>query len=264
MQVNLVDVFTTTPGQGNPAAVVIGRLSVGEMQHVAATTGLETTFVDGTQLTYVQPSGAPMTLCGHGTLAALSVLDRQGPFTITAPAGELSVNVDSGLLGLAMPPVTLGEELDPAVAAAGLEIEPGAIDGPVLVGSAGRPKLIVPLRSVASLDGLQPSQAAVDACCKAVNATGIYAFTRQERVMGATADARHFCTGAGIYEDPATGVAAVVLAWYLWHYGVLPGCVSVKIAQGHAMGRPSLIMARQENGRVWIYGQAVRGGTREL
>jgi predicted PhzF superfamily epimerase YddE/YHI9 len=50
MQVNLVDVFTTTPGQGNPAAVVIGCLSVGEMQHIAATTGLETTFVDGTQL----------------------------------------------------------------------------------------------------------------------------------------------------------------------------------------------------------------------
>ncbi|HWI51220.1 MAG TPA: PhzF family phenazine biosynthesis protein, partial [Symbiobacteriaceae bacterium] len=66
MQAQLVDVFTLTPGQGNPAAVVqnAGNLTNADMAGIAARLGMETTFVDGTTLRYYQPSGAAMTLCG--------------------------------------------------------------------------------------------------------------------------------------------------------------------------------------------------------
>jgi PhzF family phenazine biosynthesis protein len=206
-----------------------------------------------------------MTLCGHGTLAALAVMGKQGKFTVSTPAGDLGVSVEPHLAGMAMPPVTFGEELDPAVAARGLGIEAGAIDGPVQVVGAGRPKLIVPLTSLEALDGLAPEETAVEEGCAATGATGIYPFTRKERVFGAMADARHFPAGAGIKEDPVTGVGALALAWYLWRYGVAPGCGSVKIAQGHAMGRPGLVMVRQESGGdTWIYGQVALGGTRIL
>lgn len=265
MKAYFVDVFTATPGQGNPAAVVLGAFPEAEMANAAITIGLETTFVDGTTLHYYQPSGARMTICGHGTLAALAVLGREGKFSVTAPAGELRVAVEPHRIGFTMPQVTLSGEMDSEVAAVGLDIDPGDIDGPVLLGSAGRPKLIVPLRSLAALDALKPSQASVDACCKQVGATGVYAFTRQDRGFGAQADARHFCYGAGFYEDPATGNAAVALARYLWQHSVMPGCACVRIAQGHAMGRPSLILVKQEpDGQTWIYGQAAIGGTREL
>jgi trans-2,3-dihydro-3-hydroxyanthranilate isomerase len=267
MQAQLVDVFTLTPGEGNPAAVVTeaGNLTHVEMAGIAARLGLETTFVDGTTLRYYQPSGAPMTLCGHGTLAALAVMGREGEFQVSTPSGDLRVLVEPHLSGLQMPPVTLGEPLPPEVAARGLGIDPSDIDGPVQVGSAGRPKLLVPLRSTEALDGLRPDQAAIDEACAAVGATGIYPFTRKQRVFGAMADARHFCTGAGIYEDPATGVAAVVLGWYLIIHGVAPGCSRIKISQGHAMGRPSLILVRQDDaGHLWIHGQAVIGGTLDL
>lgn len=264
MQAQLVEVFTTEPGQGNPAAVVLnaGGLSAADMGGIAAKLDRETTFVDGTIFRYYQPSGAAMTICGHGTLAALAVMGREGRFAASLPVGEVPVAVEGSLLGMRMPPVTVGEPLDPAVAARGLGIDAAEIDGPVQLAGCGRPKLLVPLRSLRVLDSLQPDQAVVEAVCAELGATGIYPFTCEERVFGSHADARHFCAGAGIYEDPVTGVAAAALAWYLWLHGVIPGCAPVKVSQGHAMGRPGLVMVRQEPGpRVWLYGQAVVGGT---
>jgi trans-2,3-dihydro-3-hydroxyanthranilate isomerase len=258
-----VDVFTTTPGKGNPAAVVLGgdHLSGAEMAGMAAELGLETTFVSGTTLRYYLPSGSPMMLCGHGTLAALAVLKtrgRTGRFTVSTPAGDLPVSVEEYLLGMAMPGVTFGDPVDPAIAARGLGIDVSEIDGPVQVASAGRPKLMVPLRSTGVLDALAPGATAVEEACAATGATGLYPFTRNARSPGAVADARHFPAGAGIPEDPVTGTAAVALAWYLWRHGAAPGCGAITIEQGHAMGRPGTMVVRQEgDGRTWIYGQAV-------
>lgn len=258
-----MDVFTTEVGLGNPAAVVFGGddLSPASMAGLAAELGVETTFVSGTTLRYYQPSGAPMTICGHGTLAALAVLQQKGKtgrFTISAPAGDLAVAVEPFLLGMAMPSVTLAEPIDPRIAARGLGIDPAEIDGPVQVASAGRPKIMVPLRSVEALDRLRPDPTAVEEASAAAGATGLYPFTLNARSFGAVADARHFPAGAGIYEDPVTGTAAVALAWYLWHHGAAPGCGSIKIEQGHAMGRPGMCAVRQEgDGKSWIFGQAV-------
>jgi trans-2,3-dihydro-3-hydroxyanthranilate isomerase len=267
MQVHLVDVFTTTPGLGNPGAVVLeaGGLSGAEMGGVAAKLGLETTFVDGTTLRYYTPSGTAMMLCGHGTLAALAAMGKPGRFSVSTPVGDLAVAAEGKLFGMAMPPVIFGELLEPGVAATGLSIAAEGIDGPVQVAGAGRPKLIVPLRSLEALDGLRPDDASVEEACAATGATGIYAFTCKERVFGTAADARHFPAGSGIKEDPVTGVGALALAWYLWRHGAAPGCGSLKIAQGHAMGRPGMVMVKQEpDGQTWVYGQAVIGGTRTV
>lgn len=258
----MVDVFTTEPGKGNPAAVVLqDDLSAPAMAGLAVELGVETTFVSGTTLRYYQPSGAPMSLCGHGTLAALAVLQqkgRTGRFSISAPVGDLDVAIEPYLLGMAMPSVTFAEPVDPAIAAKALGIAVDDIDGPVQVASAGRPKLMVPLRSTESLDALRPDPALVEEVCAATGATGLYPFTLNARSFGAVADARHFPAGAGIYEDPVTGVAAVALAWYLWRHGAAPGCGSIKIEQGHAMGRPGMCAVRQQgDGQTWLFGQAV-------
>lgn len=148
--------------------------------------------------------------------------------------------------------------MDPAIAARGLGIEASAIDGPVQVASAGRPKLLIPLRSTVALNALRPDPAAVAEVCAATGATGLYPFTLNARSPQAVADARHFPAGAGIYEDPVTGVAAVALAGYLWRHGKVPGCGAVVIEQGHAMGRPGTCAVRREgDGRTWLFGQAV-------
>ncbi|HYG58625.1 MAG TPA: PhzF family phenazine biosynthesis protein [Symbiobacteriaceae bacterium] len=267
MQAHFVDVFTTTPGQGNPAAVVMdaGRLSGPEMAGIAAQLGVETTFVDGTTLRYYQPSGHAMVLCGHGTMAALAVMGNEGEYTVSTPVGDLPVKVERYLFGMAMPPVTFGPALDPQIAATALGIDLSQIDGPVQIVGGGRPKLIVPLMSLEALEALRPDSQAVEEACTGVGATGIYPFTRKVRALGASAEARHFPAGAGIYEDPVTGVGGLALAWYLWHYGCCGGCCGVKVAQGFEMGRPGMMMIRQEqDGHTWLYGQAAIGGTRQL
>ncbi|HEY3366873.1 MAG TPA: PhzF family phenazine biosynthesis protein [Symbiobacteriaceae bacterium] len=260
MQVHLVDVFTKAPGQGNPGAVVLdsGGLTGPVMAGVAARLGLETTFVDGTTLRYYQPSGTAMTLCGHGTLAALAVMGRAGRFKVSTPAGDLPVDVQPELLGLAMPGVSFRDPVAASVAAQALGLDPAEIDGPVQPGGSARPKLLVPVRSTAVLDALRPESRQIEEACATTETTGIYVFTCKARTFGATADARHFPAGAAIYEDPVTGVAAVALAWYLWKHGVAPGCGALKIEQGHAMGRPGRMLVKQEpDGRTWLYGQAV-------
>lgn len=262
MKAYLVDVFTTEPGKGNPAGVVVAEgLHEAEMARLAQRLGLETTFVDGAALRYYMPAGEPMNLCGHGTLGALAVMGRQGRFTVSTPAGELSVDAQPQLLGLCMPAPTFGEPVGPAVAATALGIDQAVIDGPVQPVGTGRPKLMVPVISVEVLDGMRPDPRAVAEACEATGTTGLYPFTMKARSFGVQADARQFPAGGGLAEDPVTGTAAAALAWYLWHHGALPGCVSVKIEQGHAMGRPGMVAVRQEPGqRTWIYGRAVVTG----
>jgi PhzF family phenazine biosynthesis protein len=262
-----VDVFTTEPGRGNPAAVVLdaGGLSGAEMGGIAARLGLETTFVDGVTLRYYMPEGQPMNLCGHGTIAALAVMGRKGRFHVETPAGELGVEVQPYLLGMAMPVVTFGEPVGAEVAAAALGVALSEIDGPVQAVGAGRPKLMVPVVSSGVLDRIVPDQARVAEACAATGTTGLYPFTRHARGFGAHADARQFPAGGGIVEDPVTGTAAVALAWYLWRHGLAPGCGALKIEQGHAMGRPGQVLVKQEpGGHAWIYGQAVVARTMEV
>lgn len=257
----IVDVFTTEPGQGNPGAVVLdaGSLSGPEMAGIAARLGLETTFVEGTTLRYYQPSGVAMTLCGHGTLAALTVMGRTGRFTVSTPSGDLPVDVQLGFAGVGLPQATFREPVDPNVAAWALGISVDDIDGPVEPGGTARPKLLVPVRSLAILDGIWPDEQRVAEACTATDTTGIYPFTCQARSFGAAADARHFPAAAGIAEDPVTGVGGIALAWYLWKHGVAPGCGALKIEQGHAIGRPGRMLVKQEpDGRTWLYGQTVR------
>lgn len=78
------DVFTSTPGSGNPAGVVLDadQLTELEMQRIARMNGFtETTFVLASdQADYRMRYFAPereMDLCGHGTIAALTALDSK-------------------------------------------------------------------------------------------------------------------------------------------------------------------------------------------
>ncbi len=266
MKAHLVDVFTTEAGKGNPGAVVVASgLSGAEMGGIAARLGMETTFVDGTTLRYYQPEGNPMTLCGHGTLAALSVMGLTGKFTVSTPAGDLEVAVEEHRLGMAMPSVTFSDPVDPKVASEALGVDLDDMLTPVQACGAGRPKLMVPVETTEILDSIMPDPGKIAAACAATGTTGLYPFTLKPRGFGVIAEARQFPSGGGIVEDPVTGVAAVALAWYLWKHGVAPGCGSLHIEQGYAMGRPGHVMVKQEpDGHTWIFGNTVLAGTTEV
>lgn len=88
IQVLHFDAFTSTPGKGNPAGIVLSTedLSAREMQAVAADTGFgDTAFVSPSvvadfRIRYFSPR-REIALCGHATIAvsiALDALDTRG------------------------------------------------------------------------------------------------------------------------------------------------------------------------------------------
>src|SRR6478735_88287 len=98
------DAFSTRPGLGNPAGVVLERIDDdATMQEVARQVGFnETVFVGKVepglvQLRYFTP-GHEVDLCGHATMAAFAALHARqnlptGPYTLRCRAGDLAIQL---------------------------------------------------------------------------------------------------------------------------------------------------------------------------
>lgn len=81
--------------------------------------------------------------------------------------------------------------------------------------------------------------------CDACGASGFYVCA-QDPVRKDVFYARQFPCRSGYLEDPATGIAATALGAYVVQHSLMPvvdGWNRVSVYQGHAMGRPSLILA---------------------
>jgi len=255
-------VFADGPGGGNPCPVVFdaGGLADAQLQAMAARFGHETAFVlppsddADVRLRYFVPRHE-MEMCVHATVAAAVLLGRDGrlarnPAVVQTPLGDIDVWWDASAVRavVAQFPPRYDEpvaDVAPVLAALGA----AATTGEVRAVSTARSKLLVPLRDEVTLDGLRPDLDAVWALCDRLGVTGVYAYTLTAR--GADAAARQFPVRAGYPEDPATGVAAGALGAYLARARP-DGWQRVTIAQGRAMGRPSIIEveASVENGQV--------------
>ena len=144
---------------------------------------------------------------------------------------------------------------EPMAAALGLSPEDIDTASPIQQLSAGTAAMIVPLRS---LDALRRARLDLAAYVPLTNEGFpplVYLFCRETHQSGNDFCARFFFVAHGVREDPATGNGAAFLGTYLWEHGLLSDTgFSVRIEQGHQVGRPSLIMLR---------GQKV-GGRREV
>jgi len=279
-------VFALSPGGGNPCPVVLDAdsLSGDEMRAVATSHQHETGCVlrptrpdADVRLRFFVPNHE-MEMCVHATIAAVTVLRSRGllvkdALVVETAIGLLAVTVD-GSDGAASPTVRVEQrrpeivpvDPDPAEVARVLGLDAGSVDTglPIESVSTARAKLMVPLTGHRELDAVEPRLEELWALCDRVGATGVYAFTTAPRNDAAVADARQFPVRAGYPEDPATGVAACALGAYLSTHaatGDRGGERSFRIEQGHAMGRPSVLVARTlmdgaEVSRTWIEGSA--------
>ncbi|MGA2422276.1 MAG: PhzF family phenazine biosynthesis protein [Candidatus Acidiferrum sp.] len=146
-----------------------------------------------------------------------------------------------------------------------LDLQPAdiAVDAPIQSLSTGLPFVIVPIKSLATLQRLTT---APKKAYEHLRRLKLPAFADFYYVTRETGDAGIGLRARGLYssgEDPATGSAAGCTAAWMVRYGLVPPEQSVHILQGVEMKRPSHIFVRASKAgdtvnHVRVGGNAVR------
>lgn len=262
----ILDVFTSTPLEGNGLAVVLDSSGLtGEaMQKIAREFNLsETVFVfppdnpvHEAKVRIFTPA-EELSFAGHPTIGtavllavergrvasgdALLILEEgAGPVRcgVSLRDGVGRARFDAPLLPSQAVMALSADGVAAAlgIAAADVGFENHAPSGYTM---AGVGYVFVPLRNRAVVAASRPVMPAFkDVFGERI----VYVYARDTVGVGRQIHARMFAPTLGIAEDPATGAAAVVLAAVLHRFDAHPaGSHTAIIEQGFEMGRPSLI-----------------------
>jgi trans-2,3-dihydro-3-hydroxyanthranilate isomerase len=247
----IVDVFTDRPFAGNPLAVVYGAAALAgdQMQTMAREFNLsETVFVLPSEVaTYrarIFTPVAELPFAGHPSIGAAVTSVRRGgaavgPLVQECAAGLLPIEVTAhGTATLTGGAPTLGAPLDPEplLGLVGLDPDDLAPGGIPRSAGCGLEFVFLPVRRSAL------ARAWADpAIADKLGVPQISVFAWDE--AGRSGQARVFCPGLSVPEDPATGSAALGLGVWLVASGLLPedGTWPYTIHQGIEMHRPSLL-----------------------
>lgn len=245
--------FTTDPGGGNPAGVVLDARALHEtdMQRIATEVGYsETAFLsprtDGQfDVRYFSPR-AEVSFCGHATIAAMVAhAQRHGPGerVLHTRVGVVRVTVDDTLTATltSVEPrvVPLDDDALTAILAAlnwrRDELDP-ALSPAVAYAGASHPIIAVATRArLARLDYDFDALAALMAEQDWLTINLVW------RENATSFHARNPFPPGGVVEDPATGAAAAALGAYLHAQHALPEARCFVVHQGSELGRPSLL-----------------------
>ncbi|SBO42098.1 PhzF family phenazine biosynthesis protein [Cyanobium sp. NIES-981] len=265
--------FTTTPGGGNPAGVWIGDTlpDPATMQRIAAEVGYsETAFVApaaGLERTvrYFSPQ-AEVSFCGHATIAAGVALGRSGgngtyrlataigtvPVAVRLQGNHVSASLTSVQPRHTLPPQELVGE---ALAALGWRFEELDPAIPPALAYAGAWHLVLAAATGDRLQALDYDFERLKTLMLAHQLTTLQLVWRESPLLF---HARNPFPVGGVVEDPATGSAAAALGGYLRTAGLIPAPATLRIRQGDAMGRPSLIVVEvPAEGGIIVTGEAV-------
>ncbi len=287
-----VDVFTETPFGGNPLAVFPDAegLTTEEMQCLAREMNLSET-------TFVLPPQAPgadfrvriftpakeIPFAGHPVVGTHWVLAHLGRVELQEPVTHVRFELGVGVLPadlhvsdgqvehvvMTQGRPTFHTELEDLTdLAEGLGLQPEAISEtglPVQPVSTGLPQLIVPVRSLAEVQGLNPTHLHVPALSRAWRRVGAeetaLLFSLETEHPEADVHVRFFAPTYGIPEDPATGSANGALGAYLVRHRavqVTEPTTCIVSEQGAEMGRPSSLFIEVDSSDEFL--TAVRVG----
>jgi trans-2,3-dihydro-3-hydroxyanthranilate isomerase len=256
-----VDVFADRAFSGNPLAVVrgAGSLSTAQLQAIASEFNLsETTFpvaastAEASYRLRIFTPTAELPFAGHpsvGSAVVMRTIGRvsDGRVVQECGAGLLPLDVSADAATLTGGPTSLGEPVDPAPVAAAVGLSTADLVGdPVRSASAGLEFGFLHVRPDAVARAMFNPTLGADIPAPA----GISVFSFADGV----ARTRVFAPGAGVFEDPATGSAALGLGVWLASAGhvAADGETSYVVVQGVEMGRPSRLecVVRCEAGAV--------------
>lgn len=262
LQYFIVDVFTETPLQGNPLAVVMNTcaLSTEQMQKIAREFNLsETTFVERRPEAVERVDGVrvrifttqeELNFAGHPTLGTASVLRlhapetmRDGAVTLALNAGAIPVRFEGlGLFGeMTQRDPEFGAELDRAEVARLISLSLDDLDSalPPQVVSTGTAFAIVVLRDQEPLARFKVNHDEATPWLRAHGARWFYVVAPVRG--GIPGDPDHWRARLQFYggEDPATGSAAGCAISYLVNRGAVASGARIHVHQGAEIGRAS-------------------------
>ena len=142
-------------------------------------------------------------------------------------------------------------------------------DFPCRVVNCGNPFLIVPIKTLKSMERLKLDHDLFSKILDELFLTGILTFTLETKHPEHVSHSRMFAPHLGIPEDPATGSAHGPLAAYLHNYNLIKMTEIRTGEQGYEMGRPSQIKMKVglENGKlstILVGGECVFMGKGEI
>ncbi len=265
-----VDVFTSSPLNGNPLAVILDAtgLSDEQMQVTARWTNLsETTFVvpaDNPAADYCVRIFTPdyeLPFAGHPTLGTAHALLEKG-ISLKTPGqivqqcklGLVTIKIGAdGALAFSAPEATLTEFNDAPLSSA---LNSDAIEArlPVMVADMGIRWLLVPMISAEAVLAIKPNVIEFERLLRKAGVTGVMPFApihdgeEQYEVRGLLIEQ------GSLSEDPVTGSANACLARYLQAQGAE---VNYRVRQGTAMQRAGRLSVTGASDGVWIGGHTV-------
>ena len=284
LQMVQVDVFTSTPLEGNSLAVFLdaSELSADEMQALAREMNLSET-------TYILPASSNAQAATRATRVRIFTVQEELPFAGHPTLGtafvlrgssgvsEIALDLDVGRVPVSFQDKAgspcfgemtqldpqFGSTHDPAAVAQVCGLAADSIDSslPVQSVSTGVAFTIVPLRSLATLEALHIDFARVSQYLATSGGKFFYFVTRETADATARLRARMFFYNG---EDPATGSAAGCAAAWMVAHGVAASEERVLIEQGVEMRRRSRIFVRATKAANRIVNVRVGGNVVEI
>jgi len=289
-----VDVFSDSPFGGNPVVVVPRAEGISEEQMQTIAQGLfaETAFVlpptdprADVRVQFFTPT-TRVPFSGHPTLGTAYVLADEGEVELEEPVTRIHEELEIGVLpidlhverGEITKVVMTGkspsfhaalEEISELAEALTLDEEEITATGlPPQVVSTGLPALMVPVRSLAAVQGIRCDvpldTPRLNALCERVGAQAVMVFTFETLERSSTVHVRLFAPLLGVEEDPATGSASGALGAYLVQHRAIPTQPITRLCteQGYEIGRPCTVHVevdtRGEGLEIRVGGQVVK------
>lgn len=260
IQVYTLDAFSYQQQGGNPAGVVLdaNNLSTVQMQQIAYQLGFsETAFILSStvadyHIRYFTPNHE-VDLCGHATIASFYLMVTEhhihaGTYQVETLAGILDVHIQADhyvFLTQTLPQFDIHVDRQEIADSLDITIEELGIDSPVQIVSTGLRDIMIPIRSLHTLQHIKPDFEHIQSISQKYNVVGYHLFTLDTH-SDAIAQCRNFAPLYDIPEESATGTSTGALLCYLHQYQLIPTSATSPFIfeQGYTMNRPSQLLGQ--------------------
>lgn len=291
-----IDSFTKEKFTGNPAGVITNAdgLTDCEMQKIARElNNSETAFIFSSNndneydvhVRFFTPTNE-VPICGHATIAAhyaraiennlhtSRVYHKTGAGIL--PVDIIKENQDYKIV-MTQGKIEFGNIIDgineeELLKALNIKNSDLLENYKIQIVSTGHSKVMVGIKSIETLNALQPDYTALSKLSGSIKCNGYYVFTVNEEDSDILVHGRMFAPAIGINEDPVTGNANGPLGAYLVHHNLIHhnnSSFKFKAVQGEAIKRAGVIevevkIENMEPVEVKVSGNAVIAFKSEL